>query len=39
MQKLFTMFQTLMFAEGLDYVVLDKLNLSTRKQPKLKSLE
>ena len=26
---------TLMFKEGLDYVVLDKLNLSTRKQPKL----
>ncbi len=27
----------LMFKEGLDYVVLDKLNLSTRKQPKLKA--
>ena len=26
----------LMFKEGLDYVVLDKLNLSTRKQPALK---
>lgn len=25
----------LMFKEGLDYVVLDKLNLSTRKQPRL----
>lgn len=27
----------LMFKEGLDYVVLDKLNLSTRKQPNLKT--
>lgn len=27
----------LMFTEGLDYVVLDQLRLSTRKQPKLKS--
>ncbi|CAL2074736.1 CTP synthase [Tenacibaculum sp. 190524A02b] len=27
----------LMFQEGLDYVVLDKLRLSTRKQPKLKN--
>lgn len=27
----------LMFKEGLDYVVLDKLNLSTRKQPLLKA--
>lgn len=27
----------LMFHEGLDYVVLDKLRLSTRKQPKLKA--
>lgn len=27
----------LMFAEGLDYVVLDKLRLSTRKQPKLRT--
>ncbi|MGG8496946.1 CTP synthase [Tenacibaculum sp. TC6] len=27
----------LMFEEGLDYVVLDKLRLSTRKQPKLKA--
>ena len=27
----------LMFQEGLDYVVLDKLRLSTRKQPKLKA--